>query len=489
MYRYFSIIFIFVSACNFTISQDTLFTNIYFEVDSHSANSKELLKIDSLLSKTKEIKKVYLSGHTDSDASDSYNIDLSKKRVNSINQYLKGKVNIPIQSDYFGEQKPAFSNEEEGGKKNNRRVEVMLIHDKPTTPIKSNTLTLQDVYDELSVETQNIRIRTDRDTILILKEGSVIQINAFTFDTPSQFANVEIKEVYSFVGMIGERLSTTSDGRILETGGMMKITVYNEMGEKIEAQKNINIFMPTTEFKEDMELFYGEHDSLQTMNWELNNGSSDARGAIFFPSGIFSNTSLIPPIGQEECKFFFCKIERGLRFFGNIFSRRNRFQGPELRFVYNDSIQRLMDSLGINNVYELQNVLRNQRVEQGEGSSADLGFYGFSTSRLGWINCDRFRNYSPLITMKTDLDVSSEKFTTLVFKEEKCLLPASRLGGKFGFSSIPTKKPVYYVVMETKNDKVLLSIVDTTTSIQAPETKFEEIELSNLKSRLLKLEE
>ena len=393
--------------------------------------------------------------------------------------------------DYFGEDKPVSANTTDEGKKGNRRVEVALVYTKTQT---GKDLTLQDVYDELSVPTQRFRIPTKRDTILVLQKGTVIDIKANTFETPTNYAYIELKEAYTYAEMIGERLSTTSNGRLLETGGMVKLNYQNEKGEDIKPQKNLNVFMPATELKEDMELFFGERDPHDLLNWQLNDGSTGGIGAVYFPnslinSDVSSSREFSGRISDENCKFFFCKIRRGFRMVGGVFFKGLRLKDKRNYVeVYNDSIQNLMDSLGVGNYNELQRVLRDQKVERGEGTAADVGYYGFSTSYVGWINCDRFRNFTPLIVMNTPFEVDEERFITLVFKDDKSLFNAGRIGTKQAFLRVPEGIPVYYVVIETKKDKVLLSIVDTKISANAPEVQFEEIELSSLKGRLKKFE-
>jgi hypothetical protein len=441
--------------------------------------------LDSLLAQILGLQEIYLTGHTDGDGKDAYNKALSKRRVDEVNIYLKEKVNAPIHNDYLGEIKPVSSNKTDEGKKLNRRVEVTLIYKNPD-PVKH--ITLQDVYDELSAATQRFRIRTKNDTIIVLTAGTVIDIRANTFETPTDYAIVEFKEAYTFADMIGEELSTTSNGKLLETGGMVHLNYKNEEGEKIKAQKNLNILMPSVALKEEMKLFFGEHDAHQIMNWQLNDESSGSSGALYFPNGFFSAFNFNRNFSEERCKFFFCKIRRGFREIGSLFIKGNRLKNRRYAKQYNDSIQNLMDSLGVDNYYELQTILRDQKVERGEGTAADIGYYGFSTSNMGWINCDRFRNADPLIVMETPFEVNKERCVTLVFKNEKSLFPAGRIGSKSAFIKVPEDTPVYYVVIETKKDKVLLSIVDTAISTEAPETQFEEIELSSLKVRLAKLE-
>ncbi len=69
---------------------------------------------------------VVIEGHTDSDASDQYNLDLSQRRAKSVVAWLVGKgVNANnISAVGKGEAEPIANNETVAGKASNRRVEV-----------------------------------------------------------------------------------------------------------------------------------------------------------------------------------------------------------------------------------------------------------------------------------------------------------------------------------------------------------------------------
>ena len=79
---------------------------------------------------------VYISGHTDSDASEEYNVDLSKRRVDAVEAMLKanGAKNDMVSSSHHGESKPVADNAAEEGQAKNRRVEIKLDSPDVKTP-------------------------------------------------------------------------------------------------------------------------------------------------------------------------------------------------------------------------------------------------------------------------------------------------------------------------------------------------------------------
>ncbi|MES9853908.1 MAG: OmpA family protein [Candidatus Thiodiazotropha sp. L084R] len=69
---------------------------------------------------------VEIAGHTDSDADESYNKDLSQRRAETVMAYLtdKGAIASNMTAMGYGEEQPIASNETSEGKAQNRRVEL-----------------------------------------------------------------------------------------------------------------------------------------------------------------------------------------------------------------------------------------------------------------------------------------------------------------------------------------------------------------------------
>lgn len=67
-------------------------------------------------------------GHTDSTGSDSYNLDLSRRRAEAVTNFLvsRGVARSRIESIGYGEQYPIADNTTEEGRARNRRVEIRI---------------------------------------------------------------------------------------------------------------------------------------------------------------------------------------------------------------------------------------------------------------------------------------------------------------------------------------------------------------------------
>ena len=73
--------------------------------------------------------KLSLEGHTDAVGTESYNIGLSKNRVNAVRDFLvmNGIATERIIIQHHGEAKPVANNANADGRKSNRRVDVEII--------------------------------------------------------------------------------------------------------------------------------------------------------------------------------------------------------------------------------------------------------------------------------------------------------------------------------------------------------------------------
>ena len=67
-------------------------------------------------------------GHTDSTGSDAYNLDLSRRRADSVANYLvsRGVAGARVERIGYGEQYPIADNTTESGRQQNRRVEIRI---------------------------------------------------------------------------------------------------------------------------------------------------------------------------------------------------------------------------------------------------------------------------------------------------------------------------------------------------------------------------
>lgn len=108
--------------------------NIHFQYDSDrivlAGATDALEQVAAALQRNPRYRMIAVEGHTDSIASDEYNMDLSQRRAETIRKYMIAKLSIPalnIEAMGFGETVPVASNDNYQGRQLNRRVEVKIF--------------------------------------------------------------------------------------------------------------------------------------------------------------------------------------------------------------------------------------------------------------------------------------------------------------------------------------------------------------------------
>jgi OOP family OmpA-OmpF porin len=101
---------------------------IYFDTDKATLKAESEGTLNQVLSllKAKPELRIAIAGHTDSQASDVYNLDLSKRRAQSVVKWLtdKGIAASRLEAQGFGESQPVADNDSAAGRALNRRVEI-----------------------------------------------------------------------------------------------------------------------------------------------------------------------------------------------------------------------------------------------------------------------------------------------------------------------------------------------------------------------------
>lgn len=110
----------------------TLSGNVLFDFDSAELRDEaqaELQRVTEILSGYPGAR-VVVEGHTDSEGSDSYNLELSAKRAESVRDYLVAAgslVDGTARIASYGESRPVAENETDEGRQANRRVDIIVI--------------------------------------------------------------------------------------------------------------------------------------------------------------------------------------------------------------------------------------------------------------------------------------------------------------------------------------------------------------------------
>lgn len=104
--------------------------DVTFAVDSTVISPSFQATLDKVAQSMKDYPNSLIDvyGHTDSTGSDAYNLDLSKRRADSVARYLimRGVSSARIQTQGMGKNYPVASNDTAEGRALNRRVEIKI---------------------------------------------------------------------------------------------------------------------------------------------------------------------------------------------------------------------------------------------------------------------------------------------------------------------------------------------------------------------------
>ena len=104
--------------------------DVTFAVDSTTISPSFRAALDEVATSLQKYPNslIDVMGHTDSTGSDAYNLDLSKRRADSVKGYLvmRGVSGARIATVGYGEQYPRADNTSEEGRALNRRVEIRI---------------------------------------------------------------------------------------------------------------------------------------------------------------------------------------------------------------------------------------------------------------------------------------------------------------------------------------------------------------------------
>ena len=113
------------------IGQSMILHNIFFDTDKYTLRKESCVELDKLVLflQANPKLKIEIGGHTDSEGSDSYNLQLSSARAKTVSEYLvsHGIDVMRLSSKVYGETQPIDTNETPEGKANNRRTEFKII--------------------------------------------------------------------------------------------------------------------------------------------------------------------------------------------------------------------------------------------------------------------------------------------------------------------------------------------------------------------------
>ncbi|MDZ4757756.1 MAG: OmpA family protein [Bacteroidota bacterium] len=188
----FVLLFIYFNITNAQLTANKF--RVKFNVDEYLIDAEDKQVLDEILKDAKGEKyyELTLEAHTDNDANDTYNMNLSRRRAQSVYSYLvENGINEKMMDiNWYGERKPENQNRTEEGKAYNRRVEIEL-----------RKYVFEEISEVLKAAggdyTQCFSLNSINENIIVGTEGTKITIPQNAFETkggkPISNEKVEIK--------------------------------------------------------------------------------------------------------------------------------------------------------------------------------------------------------------------------------------------------------------------------------------------------------
>jgi hypothetical protein len=130
--------------------------------------------------------------------------------------------------------------------------------------------------DKWSPKSKKYRVDPSDTKPFVCPQGTRLDFSNTTFvyedGTPvNEPFDLIVEEYYTTADIIRAKLTTTSDGRMLETGGMVNLIASNKKGpiHIAESSSYIIAFPEHEKPKDDFKLFYGQWNSDELINWKL----------------------------------------------------------------------------------------------------------------------------------------------------------------------------------------------------------------------------
>lgn len=414
----------------------------------------------------------------------------------------------------------------------------------------------------LSVKVDTLQIDNTKDTLVFGSKGTALFFEKGSFELPDGSMpkgkiSIQLKECYSNSDIVRENLTTTSNGKLLETKGMINVLAFADNQElKLKQGKKFIIHFPkdTSDRKKQMNLFYANNNGDDPIDWKLDSvtllkptgymsgwshtgyaygdttksgfyfkGEKEDRIYDYFYKN-FDNTKLQPTnitsdktysvdfIVSKQGKITDLKIEEEqFDSSGKKITLKTKVDPYFYTYIKNlpllepycdydgnpfDSECSFYINMGFyppdyrsNESYnktfiEKYGVFKNNTITSM--NDLELNYYIFSSSKLGWINCDFFwETKDEKIDYIVKADPQSKPNIKLVFKEAKSILTGTLDGDKYIFKNVPINQDVKIVAISFKGSKPLLSISLTKTNKQTfDKFDYKEFALTDLEKQL-----
>ncbi len=286
------------------------------------------------------------------------------------------------------------------------------------------------------IDCQSSQIYITEHNLVAFRQGTVIEIpaNALVLKNGQKpkVTNAEIcvAEFYDKDDIIAADLCTVAGNKMLVSGGMVHVKIYSSEGElRLASGRQITVYMPNSQIHNEMQTFHGKEKS-GLLNWNLSKRdgveTTNLSAQEYFDQKLEDATALaeVAPL--------------------NDLGREIESEGEWEE--YDPEMSRLSGVIdGV--------------VLGGSGPvNAPAGTQGahvLSSSKLDWINCDRFYEVENKTNMLVVVDTTTSVAVRMVFHDIKSVMPGYvyKKEKSAKFENIPVGERVTLIVYAVSKDK------------------------------------
>ena len=154
-------------------------------------------------------------------------------------------------------------------------VSTLVVKDSLLSTVEINKL--NDVLKKIDAPAQFFKVSSKKQSTVTGKRGTKIVINPNDLEFVSggglgSEINVELKELVNQTELLRSNTITVADGKPLISGGAYYINLTADKKQlKLKANRKLTVSFPTIGNTDNMDIFYGNRDNTERINWTLNN--------------------------------------------------------------------------------------------------------------------------------------------------------------------------------------------------------------------------
>jgi len=418
--------------------------SLFFEKADYALSPAQQLQLQEFKELTVDsgYNAIFLKGYADIDGSDESNLELSQYRVTAVQQYLTNGKYL-MESRFYGEKEAINKNKNEEQKSLNRRVDVIFWTNYKLSQKKKKS----QIY--TFAPNKTIEFTAAEGTIIKIPGNSLVYMENGA--VPMGDIQIEITEFYSMMDIIDNKLSTTFNGQLIISDGMINIeATRNNKQLRLKGGTTMEVGFAEREDNDGFGLFYGnENGSGDVTNWTpaVNPNMIDKEWTI------------------HGSKLFLTDTTEKWR---SKFDYNNFGQRIKVTEHWEETKGKWMDTLMIDKTINTNKII-------------------LQATQLGWINCDQiyFKENKPTINLIVETGYVTGSEIVMIFNDKKAMMtPTVDARGNVVFSNVPTGEKVTITGVGSGEGKLYFTKKELVTSAENVTLNFEETTIKNIQEQL-----